>query len=109
MSFWLRSLPPYLMLDRLRPDPPGDPSDHGVLGVDPVAEEEREVGGEVVDVHPPGQVVLDIGETVGEGEGELADRVGPGLGHVISRDRDRVEVVDLVVDEELLEVAHHPQ
>src|SRR6202044_1769102 len=92
-----------------RPDPPGDPAHHGVLGVHPVGEEERQVRREVVDAHAPGEVGLDVGKPVGQGERELADRVGPGLGDVVAGDRHRVEVADLVGDEPLLDVAHHPQ
>ena len=69
------------------PDPPGDPADHGVLGVHAVGEEERQVGREVVDLHAPGQVGLHVGEPVGQGERQLADRVGPGLGDVVAGDR----------------------
>ncbi len=94
---------------RDRPDPPGDPADHGVLGVHAVGEEERQVRREVVDVHAAGEVGLDVGEPVGEGERELADRVRPGLGDVVAGDRHRVEVADLVGDEPLLDVGHHPQ
>ena len=91
------------------PDAAGDPAEHGVLGVHAVGEEERQVGREVVDVHAAGQVGLDVGEAVGEGERELADRVGPGLGDVVAGDRHRVEVAHLVGDEPLLDVGHHPQ
>ena len=44
-----------------------------------------------------------------ERERELGDRVRAGLGDVIAGDRHRVEVADLVVDEVLLDVAHHAQ
>jgi hypothetical protein len=49
-----------------RPDAPGHPAQHRVLGVHAAGEEERQVGGEVVDVHAPGQVRLDVGEGVGQ-------------------------------------------
>ena len=92
-----------------RPDAPGHPPEHRVLGVHAVAEEERQVGGEVVDVHAPGQVGLDVGEGVGQGEGELGDRVRARLGDVVAGDRHRVEVPHLLGDEPLLDVGHHPQ
>ena len=82
--------------------------EHRVLGVHAVGEEERQVGREVVDVHAAREVGLDVGEAVGEREGELADRVRAGLGDVVAGDRHRVEVAHLVVDELLLDVAHHP-
>ena len=94
---------------RTRPDPPGDPPDHRVLGVHAVGEEERQVRRERVDVHPARQVVLDDREAVGERERELRDRVRAGLGDVVAADRDAVEVADLAVDEILLDVAHHLQ
>ena len=47
-------------------------------------------------VHAPGQVGLDVGEPVGQGEGQLADGVGAGLGDVVAGDRHGVEVAHLV-------------
>ena len=58
---------------------------------------------------PAREVVLDEGEAVGEREGELADRVRPCFRDVVPADRHRVEVPHLLVDEVLLDVAHHPQ
>ena len=94
---------------RDRPDAPGHPAEHRVLGVHAVGEEERQVRREVVDRHAAGEVGLDVGEAVGQREGELADGVRPGLGDVVAGDRHRVEVADLVLDEPLLDVGHHPQ
>jgi hypothetical protein len=87
LSFWLRSLAPYFSLHRHRPDAARHAAHHGVLGVHAVAEEEAQVGREVVDVHAARQVGLDVGEAVGQREGELADRVGAGLGDVVAADR----------------------
>ena len=98
-----------LLLHRDRPDAAGDATDDGVLRVHAVGEEERQVRREVVDVHAACQIRLHVGETVGERERELADRVRPGLGDVIARDRHRVEVAHTLLDEPLLDVAHHPQ
>ncbi len=95
------------LLHRARPDAPRHPADHGVLGVHAVAEEEAQVGREVVDVHASREVVLDDGEAVAQREGQLADRVRAGLGDVVAGDRDAVEIAHLVVDEVLLDVAHH--
>ena len=72
---------------------------HGVLGVHAVAEEEAQVGREGVDVHAPAEIVLHVGEAVGQGEGELADGVGAGLRDVVAADADAVEVADLPIDE----------
>ncbi len=52
------------VLHRDRPDPPRDASDHRVLGVHPVAEEERQVRREIVDPHPAREVRLDEREAV---------------------------------------------
>ena len=35
------------------PNPPSHPSNHGVLGVDPVAKEKAEIGCKAVDIHSP--------------------------------------------------------
>ncbi|CAM5682078.1 hypothetical protein SAFG77S_08278 [Streptomyces afghaniensis] len=60
-------------------------------------------------MHAPGEVGLDVGEAVGEGEGELADGVRAGFGDVVAGDGHGIEVADLVGDEPLLDVGHHPQ
>ncbi len=91
------------------PDPASHPPEDRVLRVHAVGEEEREVGGEVVDRHTPSQIGLHIGEPVGQGEGQLGDRVGSGFGDVVAGDRDGVEVAHPVPDEELLDVGHHPE
>ena len=109
LSIWLRSAGAVALAHRPRPDPPRDAADHRVLGVHPVGEEEAQVGREVVDLHAAREVVLDDREAVREREGELGDRVRPGLGDVVAADRDAVEVAHLVVDEVLLHVAHHLQ
>ncbi len=90
---------------RDRPDPARDAAERGVLGVESVAEEEREILRKGIDRQPAGQEVLAEGESVCEGEGELADRIRTGLGHVVARDRDRVEVLDPFAAEGLLDVA----
>jgi hypothetical protein len=58
LSFWLRSLAPYF-LHRHGPDAARHAADHGVFRVHAVAEEEGQVGREVVDVHAARQVRLD--------------------------------------------------
>ena len=60
-------------------------------------------------MHAARQVRLDEGEAVRQRERELADRVRPGLGDVIARDRHRIEVLHVVVDEVFLDVPHHLQ
>ncbi len=92
---------------RNRPDAARDAPEHGVFRVHAVGEEERQVGREVVDMHAAREVGLDEGEAVGEREGELRDRVGAGLRDVVARDRHRVEVLHLAIDEVLLDVAHY--
>ena len=93
-------------LHRHRPDAARDAPEHRVLRVHAVGEEERQVRGEVVDVHAAREVGLDESEAVGERESELRDRVRAGLGDVVARDRHRVEISHLVADEVLLDVAH---
>jgi hypothetical protein len=76
-----------LVAHRHRPDAARHAAQHGVLRVHAVAEEEAQVGREVVDVHAARQVRLHEGEAVAEREGQLADRVGAGFGDVIAADR----------------------
>jgi hypothetical protein len=89
------------------PDAPCHPPDHGILGVHAVGEEERQVGAELVQIHAAGQVVFQVGEPVGQGEGQLRDGVRPGLGDMVARNGDRVEIAHVVLDEIGLDVAHH--
>ena len=91
------------------PDAARHPAHDGVFRVHAVAEEEAQIGREVVDVHAARQVRLHEGEAVREREGQLADRVGPGLGNVVPADGHRVEVAHVVVHEVLGDVAHDLQ
>ena len=73
------------------PDPSGGPVLRDLLEeVDVGVEEERQARGDRVDLQAglPGE--LDVGEAVGEREGELLGRRGAGLADVVARDRDRV-------------------
>ena len=93
----------------LGPNPTGHTPNHRILRVDAVREEEAQVGPKLVDVHAPAQVVLHVGESVGQGERQLGDRIRAGLGDVVAADGDRVEVSDVVADEVVLHVAHQPK
>src|SRR5688572_1358767 len=66
------------------PYAPRDASEDRVLGIEPVAEEERQVGRDVVDLHAAREVVLEVREAVRERERELADRVRPRLRDVVT-------------------------
>jgi hypothetical protein len=88
---------------------PGHAADDRILRIEAVGEEEREVGREGVHRHPARQVVLDVGEPVGERERQLRDRVRSRLGDVVARNRHRVEVLHAALDEVLLHVTHHAQ
>ena len=70
---------------------------------------EGEVRRETVNRKAAREVVLDVGETVGQRKRELGDRVRPRLGDVVAGDGHRIEVPDAVPDEELLHVPHEPQ
>ena len=94
---------------RDRPDAARHSTEHRVLGIEPVGEEERQVRREVVDRHAAREVGLHVREAVGQRERELADRVRARLRDVVAGDRHAVEAADLVVDEPLLDVGHHPQ
>jgi hypothetical protein len=52
--------------------------------------EEAQTRGEDVDVHPSGDRRLDVGDAVGNGEGDLLHRGGAGLADVIAADADGV-------------------
>jgi hypothetical protein len=58
--------------------------------VDVGVEEERQPGGEVVDVEAGGERQLDVGEAVGERERQLLGGGRARLADVVARDRDRV-------------------
>ena len=92
-----------------RPDAPRHPAQYGVFRVHAVGEEKRQVGSEIIDVHAPGQVGFDEGETVGQREGKLRDRVRSGFGDVVAGYGHRIKIADVVIDEVLLNVPHHAQ
>ncbi len=86
-----RALRAVALAQLARPDPPR----RAVLGdlleeVDVRVEEEGEPGREVVDREPAGHGRLDVGEAVGEREGELLGGGRAGLADVVAGDRDRV-------------------
>ena len=56
----------------------------------PGGEEEAQAAGEAVDVQSPGLGRLDVGDGVGEREGEFLGGGGPGLAHVVAGDGDGV-------------------
>ncbi len=60
-------------------------------------------------MHAPRQVGFHESEAVTQGEGQLADGVGPGLGNVVAADGHTVEVAHVVVHKVLGNVAHHFQ
>ncbi len=62
-----------------------------VVGV----EEEGQLRGELVHRQPGPQGGLDVGDAVGQGEGDFLDRGGAGLADVVAGDRDRVPVRDV--------------
>ncbi len=75
-----------------RPDPAGGAELRDLLEqVDVRVEEERQPRGEDVDVQPPRQTELDVGEAVGEGERQLLRGRGTGLTDVVPGHRDRLE------------------
>ena len=76
------------------PTGPDAPS-RAVLGdlleeIDVSVEEETESGGEDVDWETGGECEFDVGEPVGESEGEFFNRRRAGLANVVSRDRHRM-------------------
>jgi len=89
------------------PDTAGDASYYGVFRIHTIAEKETQVRCEFVDVHTAGKVILDDGEAVAQGKGQLADRVRTGFGDVVAGDRNRVKIAYLVIYEILLDVTHH--
>ena len=97
------------LLHRHGPDAACDAAEHRVFRIHAIREEERQVGREVVDVHAARKIRFYEGETVRQREGELRDRVRAGFGDVIARDRHRIEIAHLMVDEVLLDVTHHFQ
>ena len=59
------------VFDGLCPDAAGYAADHGVLRVHTIAEKERKIRREVIDVHPAAQIVLHECETIRKRECEL--------------------------------------
>ncbi|OQA04813.1 MAG: hypothetical protein BWY66_02864 [bacterium ADurb.Bin374] len=89
------------------PNAPRDAADDRVFWIHAVAEEERQVRREVVDLHAAAQIILYERKAVRQGERELRNRVRAGLGDMIAGDAYRIIVPDFVSDEKLLDVAEH--
>ena len=104
---FLRAVVPLVfILHGLGPDPSCHTPDHAVFGIHAVTKEEGKVGGEVVDVHTPAQVIFHIGKSIGQCKGKLGDGVGTRLCDMITADADAVEVLHFMLDEELLHITH---
>src|SRR5215203_206303 len=88
---------PEALLNDLRPHPTsspvlGDLLEEVVVGV----KEKGEARGEVVHLEPGVERGPDVGDSVGEGEGELLHRSRAGLAYVVAGDRDRVPPRQLI-------------
>ena len=89
-----------------RPNAPRHPAHDRVLRFHADGKEERQIRRETVDVHSPRKISLHIGEAIGQGQSQLRQGVGAGLGDVITGNRYRVEIPNAIVDEVLGDVAH---
>jgi hypothetical protein len=92
-SIWrLRVLRAEAVAHDRRPQPPGGPELRDLLEQRRAGhEEEAQPRRERVDVEPGVERRLDVGDAVGEREGDLLHRRRPGLTHVVAGDRDGVE------------------
>jgi hypothetical protein len=107
LSIWLRTEAPYFSrraTDQMRRATRPMTVYSGSM---PLEKKKERLGAEAVHGHAAGQVVLQVGEPVGQGEGQLADGVGPGFGDVVAGDGYRVEIAHIVFDEIGLDVTHH--
>ena len=92
-----------------RPDATGHPADNIVFRIQSVGEEKRKVRGKAVNRHPSGQVIFNIGKSIGQGEGQLSDGIRASLGDMIPGYGYRIKVTDVFCDKVLLNVTHHLQ
>ena len=91
-----RVLRPEALLHDRRPHPARDAELGDLLEqLRPGGEEEGEASGEGVDIEATSDRGIDIGDRVGQREGQLLGSRRPGLPHVIARDRDRVPLREL--------------
>src|SRR5262245_54207457 len=91
---------------RLGPDPPGNTADDTVLRIHAIAEEKRKVGRKIIDLHPTAEIIFHVRKTIGQREGQLADRVGPCLCNMIPAYRYTIKIAHLVLYKILLYIAH---
>ncbi len=75
----------------------------------PLEKKKDRLGPKLSERHAAGEVVLDIGKTVGKSQGQLGDGIGAGFGNMISGDGDRIKIPHIVLSEILLDVPHHAQ
>ena len=97
------------VFDGLGPDTTCDSTYHRVLWVQTIGKKERKVGGKIVDLHSPGQVVLHKREAVGQGKRQLRNGIRPRFRNMVAGNRHGIEIPHVVLDEILLNVPHHPQ
>src|SRR5688572_12460770 len=95
-----------LVLHCLCPDLTGYPTDHGILRVKAIAEEEGEVGRKIINAHSAAEVVLHERKAICECERELGDGVRAGFCDVIPGDGNGIEIPNVEVDEVLLNITH---
>ena len=92
---------------RHRPNAARHATHHGVFGVHAVAEEERQIGRKVVDVHASRQIGFDKGKAITQGECKLRDGIGACLSNVVPTDRHAIEITHLVVYKIFGNITHH--
>ena len=92
-----------------RPNASGDAPHHCILGIHTVTKKERQVGRKVINVHTSRQIRFNVGESIRQCEGQLANRIGACLCYVIAADRHGVEISDTVIDKILLNITHDLQ
>src|SRR6185312_2906142 len=80
-----------------------------IFRIDTIGEKERQIWREIIDMHPPAQVILHVSKPVGKCKCQLCDRICPGLGNMVTRNRNRIKIADLFIDKILLNITHHPQ
>src|SRR3954462_13552867 len=79
------------------PDAPGYAPKNRIFRIHAVRKKEGKIWREVVDVHPAREIGFDERKAIGERKSQLRDRIGAGLGNVVTGYRHRIKVAHLVL------------
>src|ERR1043165_5898090 len=81
-----------LILHGLGPNTPRHTADHTVFSIHTIAEKEGKVGGKLINMHAPAQIIFYICKSIGQGKCQLCNGIGARFCNMITTDTNAVKV-----------------